>query len=246
MSIRAIIIDDEVMARTLLKGMLEEFCSDVIVVDMCENLSSGVLSIRKNKPDLVFLDIEMPEHNGLEILNFFDNEEIDFKIVFTTSYNEYAVRAFKLSAIDYLLKPIEPEELINTVLHYQKLQHSFTALKESYKQGVSLNSSKRIPIHTASSTIFIKTDDILFLRAEGAYTKLYLENDQTILASKGLKHFEELLSSEPQFLRTHKSYIANLNYVSELVKSNGGHLKIYGHEINISSDKLSLFYEYMS
>ncbi len=243
MEIKAIIIDDEIMARNLLKGMLEEFCKDVIVLDACHDLPSGVLSIRKNKPDIVFLDIEMPGYTGLEILNFFDEEEVDFSIVFTTSYNEYALRAFKLSAIDYLLKPIEPEDLMNAVELYKKKKPlpNYKLLKENLTSQVV----KKIPISTSNSVVFIGIDEIMFMKAEGAYTKIFLANQNSILASKGLKHFEDLVSSEKHFLRTHKSFIANINYVTELVRSSGGYLKIRDYEIGISSDKVAQFMELM-
>ena len=108
---KAIVIDDEKRARTLLKGMIDELSLGVQVVELCEDLPDGVKAIRKHKPDLIFLDIEMPGHSGLELLDFFDEQEINFSIIFTTAYNQYAVQAFKLSAIDYLLKPIAVNEL---------------------------------------------------------------------------------------------------------------------------------------
>lgn len=243
MAIRAVIIDDEVMARNLLKGMLEEFCTDVQVLESCPDLPSGVLAIRKHQPDVVFLDIEMPGYSGLEILNFFGEDDVTFSIIFTTSYNEYAVRAFKLSAIDYLLKPISPEELIQAVQRLKK-QQAYPDLS-MLKENLTSNVVKKIPIHTPSSIIYVEIKNILFLKAEGAYTKIFFEDQSTILASKGLKHFEDLLQSESNFLRTHKSYVANINFVSELVKSNGGYLKIKDYEVNISSDKIPVFLSLM-
>ena len=243
MAIKAIIVDDEVMARNLLGGMLEAYCPEVEVIEMCKDLPSAVLSIRKNKPDVVFLDIEMPGFSGLEILNFFGTDEIDFSIIFTTSYNEYAVQAFKLSAIDYLLKPIESEDLVNAVQKYQKKNPTanYTQLKETLATQIV----RKIPIYTPSSIVYVELNQIMFMKAEGAYTKIFLTDGSTMLASKGLKHFEELVSSDKKFMRTHKSYIANIDFVSELVKSNGGYLKIRNHEVNISMDKIPVFMEMM-
>jgi two-component system LytT family response regulator len=238
---KVIIIDDELMARNLLQGMLNEFCVDIEVVDVCENLPSGISSIRKNHPDIVFLDIEMPEYSGLEILNFFAEEEVNFSIVFTTSYNDYAIRAFKLSAVDYLLKPISPEDLINSIKLCDK-RNSKNSLK-SLRNYIGMDVVKKIPIHTPTSIVYIKIDDILFFKGEGAYTKIFLQNETTLVTSKGLKYFEELLVDEKQFLRTHKSFIANINYVSEFVKSNGGYLIIKEYEVSISSDKMQTFLE---
>ncbi len=116
----AIIIDDEKRARVSLSFLLAEFCTSVTLLAQCENLPEGVKAIRKFKPDLVLLDIEMPGHSGLELLDFFDENEINFKIIFTTAYHEYALQAFKFSAIDYLLKPINPEELAQAILRLEK------------------------------------------------------------------------------------------------------------------------------
>lgn len=237
MAIKAIVIDDEVMARNLLKGMLEEFCKEVEVVEMCKDLPSGILAIRKLQPDIVFLDIEMPGYSGLEILNFFSDDEMTFSIIFTTSYNEYAIQALKLSAIDYLLKPIEPDDLISSINLYHKKMFSsnFQMLRENLQSPVV----KKIPIYTVTSIIFVQLDDILFMKAEGAYTKIYFTDGNSIMASKGLKHFEDLVSTERSFMRTHKSFIANINYVDEYVKSNGGYLVIRDYEVGLSSDKVN-------
>src|SRR5574344_1957550 len=112
---RAILIDDEKRARMNLSILLDENCPQIEIVAECENLPEGIKAIRRLKPDVVFLDIEMPGHSGLELLDFFDEHEVDFSIVFTTAYNEYAIQAFKLSAVDYLLKPINPDELVRAV-----------------------------------------------------------------------------------------------------------------------------------
>lgn len=243
MAIKAIIVDDEIMARNLLGGMLEAYCPEVEVIEMCKDLPTAVLSIRKNKPDIVFLDIEMPGFSGLEILNFFGADEIDFSIVFTTSYNEYAVQAFKLSAIDYLLKPIESDDLIRAVDVYKKKQG--TANYQQLKETLNTQLVRKIPIYTPSSIVYVELSQIMFMKAEGAYTKIFLTDGTTMLASKGLKHFEEMVTTDKKFMRTHKSYIANIDFVSELVKSNGGYLKIRNHEVNISMDKIPVFMELM-
>lgn len=243
MSIKAVIIDDEIMARNLLKGMLEEFCTDVEVLDLCHDLPSGVLSIRKNKPNIVFLDIEMPGYSGLEIMNFFSEDEVDFSIIFTTSYNEYAIQAFKLSAIDYLLKPIEPADLNQAVELFKK--QSFKTNLDSLRINLGENKIKKIPINTTNSVIYIELDSVLYMKAEGSYTNIFLLDGTTILASKGLKHFEDLVTGEKNFMRTHKSFIVNVNYVNEFLKSGGYFLKINEHEISISNDKVQAFQELM-
>jgi two-component system LytT family response regulator len=232
---KAIIIDDEEMARTLLKGMLEEYCKNIQVVDTCKDLPSGVKSIHKNKPDIVFLDIEMPGHSGLELLDFFNEEEINFSIIFVTAYNKYAIQAFKLSAVDYLLKPIEIDDLTKAVSLFEKKKEKqhYQILKNNFTQKV-----KKIAIPTASSIKYIELDNILFLKADGAYTTLTLKDSNTIVVSKGLKYFEDALSEFEQFCRCHKSYIVNTKHISEHIKSDGGYLIVDNkHQISLSPEK---------
>jgi two-component system, LytTR family, response regulator len=238
---KAIIIDDEEMARTLLQGMVAEYCDNIETVELCKDLPTGVKAIRKHKPDIVFLDIEMPGHSGLELLDFFDESEVNFSIIFVTAYNRYAIQAFKLSAVDYLLKPIEVDDLKNAIALFEKNnirnKMTYTALKGN------LNSvgAKKIALNTLNSTVFIETSDILYFQADGSYTKVFLKDNKSLTISKGLKNFENILSDNSEFFRCHKSYIVNINHVSEYVKSNGGYLIIdKTHEISVSSDKTEL------
>ncbi|WP_163409443.1 LytR/AlgR family response regulator transcription factor [Flavobacterium ajazii] len=239
---KAVIIDDEEMARTLLNGMLAEYCKNVEVVDLCKDLPCGVKSIRKNKPDIVFLDIEMPGHSGLELLDFFDESEVDFSIIFVTAYNRYAIQAFKLSAVDYLLKPIETQDLIDAVSLFekQKEKKQYNILKENLASP-----SKKIGLNNVSSISFVELDLILFFQADGSYTKVILKDGKTIIASKSLKHFENVLIGNSDFYRCHKSYIVNINHISEYIKSDGGSLRLGSHEIGISIDKVSILLEKM-
>lgn len=232
---KAIIIDDEEMARALLQGMLEVYAPNVTVVDTCKDLPSGVKSIYKNKPDIIFLDIEMPGHSGLEILDFFDEKEIDFSIIFVTAYNNFAIQAFKLSAVDYLLKPIESQDLIDAIALFEKQNE-----KKNYqilKNNLS-NLPKKIALHNVSSITFVELDDILYFQADGSYTKVFFKDNKMILTSKSLKTFENMVTAYSNFYRCHKSYIVNLNFVTELYKSDGGYLKINEHQISISPDKI--------
>ncbi|MCC6186300.1 MAG: response regulator [Chitinophagaceae bacterium] len=241
----AIIIDDEKMARTLLAGMLAEYCPDIQVLDLCPDLPSGIKAIRKHKPNIVFLDIEMPGYSGLELLDFFDEQEIDFSIIFTTAYNQYALQAFKLSAIDYLLKPIEPAELEQALERH--LRHSQKKNYQVLKDNLNNVGCSKLAVHTINSVKFIETDQILFLKAEGAYTELMLANGKTITASKGLKRYEEILKDNPSFFRCHKSYIINLKHLSEHIKSDGGYLRIADHhEVSLSSEKVIELYKLMN
>lgn len=234
---KAIVIDDEKRARTLLKGMIDELSLGVQVVELCEDLPDGVKAIRKHKPDLIFLDIEMPGHSGLELLDFFDEQEINFSIIFTTAYNQYAVQAFKLSAIDYLLKPIAVNELEETIQRFkQKKQDlsSFGMLRENLFQPTL----SKIAISTVNAIKFLETNTLLFMKADGAYTQIHLVDDTVITSSKSLKYYEDVLEYMPNFMRCHKSYLINLNFVTDYIKSNGGYLILHGkYEVALSSEK---------
>lgn len=234
---KAIIIDDEEMARTLLSGMINEYVPEITIAELCKDLASGVKAIHKHKPDIVFLDIEMPGHSGLELLDFFDPESVNFSIIFVTAYNQYAIQAFKLSAVDYLLKPIEVEDLTKAIELF-KINRQRTQLA-GLKHNLSSHKNKKIGLNTVSSVLFVSLEDILFFQAEGSYTRVYTKDGKQILASKGLKHFENTLSDQSEFFRCHKSYIVNIPHINEYVKTDGGHLRIGNYEIGISTDKIA-------
>lgn len=235
---KAIIIDDEKRARLNLSLLVDEYCKNIEVVAECENLPEGVKAIRKHQPDLVLLDIEMPGHSGLELLDFFDENEIKFKIIFTTAYHEYALQAFKFSAVDYLLKPINPEELSNAISRIEKqksTEQNYSLLKETIKQDVL----ERIAVPSGNSILFLETESILFIKGDGAYSEIRCANDVKHLVSRNLKNFEDILCSNPNFVRIHKSYIVNVNFVSAYNKSDGGNLVLKnGLHLPISSDKV--------
>lgn len=232
---KAIIIDDEPMARMLLAQMIAQYCPQITVVDECTDLPQGVKAICKHKPNLVFLDIEMPGHSGLELLDFFDENDIAFSIIFTTAYHHYAIQAFKLSAVDYLLKPIDAEDLKHAVSIFEKQQtfQTYQSLKENLTSP-----NKKIALSTTHSILFIPLTEILFFKANGSYTTVYLESRKEIMTSKNLKHYEDIIGTNMDFFRCHKSYIINLNKITEYVKSEGGYLKVGSHQVNITSDKI--------
>lgn len=237
MSIKAIVIDDEKMARTLLSGLIERHCPEVEVLELCQDLPSGVKAINKHKPDLVFLDIEMPGHSGLELMDFFDENSVGFRIIFTTAYSQYAIQAFKLSAVDYLLKPIEADDLKKAVEQFTKQNQKidFQVLKSNLTANAA---SQKIAVASIHSTKYVELKDLLFCKADGAYTYLFLKDGQKITASKGLKYYEDLLSHNDAFQRCHKSFLVNLSYVTEHVKSEGGHLVVdHQHNIPMASER---------
>ncbi|MCU0373697.1 MAG: response regulator, partial [Chitinophagaceae bacterium] len=192
-----VIIDDEPRARVLLEAILETYCPQLLVKAFCEDLPSGVKAINKYQPDLVFLDIEMPGHSGLEILDFFDSEQLNFKIIFTTAYSEYALKAFKFSAIDYVLKPLDHTEIVEAVNRFiiTKKQTQYQLLK-ALQQNLNTQSNwinRRLVLSTSEGFHFIQPRQIVFIKGESAYSKFYLEDGSTLLVSKNLKQFEEIL-----------------------------------------------------
>jgi len=240
---RAIIIDDEKRARMNLSMLLEEYCPQVEVVNDCENLPEGVKAIRRLQPDLVLLDIEMPGHSGLELLDFFDENEVDFSIVFTTAYNEFAIQAFKLSAIDYLLKPINPDELVTAVQRVEKQKQK----NENYKllkSNLQNETFDKIAVPSGNLVLFLALNDIMYIKGEGAYSDLFLQDKTKHTVSRNLKNFEEIICSNPKFLRVHKSYIVNMDYVKAYNKSDGGSLDLFNTmQIPVSPDKASTILE---
>lgn len=240
---KALIVDDEERARVSLRYLIAEFLPHLEIVAECDGIPNAVKSIHKHKPDLVFLDIEMPGHSGLEILDFFDEKDLNFGIIFTTAYQEYAIKAFKLSAVDYLLKPINPTELLEAVNRFQKLtSHKIKVLHENL--GKDFSETKKIGISHSNGIELILPDEIVYIKGEGAYSEIHLTDGKKILASKNLKMFEENLAENPQFIRVHKSYIVNFNHLISINKSNGGTIVMTNQmEIPFNSDSYELILE---
>jgi two-component system LytT family response regulator len=234
----AIIIDDENKARQLLQAMLADLCPDVTVDALCSNLASGIKSIRQFKPDVVFLDIEMPGYNGLQLLDFLLEDELTFDIVFVTAYSEYAIHAFKLEAVDYLLKPVDADQLIAAVNRCKKKhQHDF-AKYQLLKTRFNRTNTDKLAIHQLEGIKLINHDSILFLEGDGSYTRIICSDGVTYTASKNLKYFESVLSGVFSFFRCHKSYIVNTHHISQLNRGDKPSAHILSHEVSVSIDKL--------
>lgn len=241
---KVVLIDDEPMARILLTKMIEDHCPDLEVVASESSLPDGIKSIRKWNPALVFIDIQMPGYSGLEILDFFEGEVPKFHIIFTTAFDRFAIEAFKVSAIGYLLKPIQVEDLVDVVERYHKLMESQNI--SVIKGNTSTQQVAKVAIPTLHSTMFIPVDEILYLKASGSYTELTLANNKKIMVSKGLIKFESSLQAQKEFFRCHKSYIVNINFVIEHIRADGGSLKMQNDElIPLSSEKLDEFIKLM-
>jgi two-component system LytT family response regulator len=240
-NIKAIIIDDEERARNTLSSLLLNYCPEVNILATCSNVPDGVLAINKHKPDVVFLDIEMPDYNGFELLGFF--REIDFDIIFVTAYSEYAIKAFEISAVDYILKPIDIDQLKNSVeklkqkkLHSQ-MQEQIELLKESYKG----DDIRKIALSMSNGLTFVEIADIILLEADGAYTTFYLKDGQKIVVSKKLKFYEDILSNRSYFFRTHRSYFINVNFIKTYSRSENAILMENSFSVTISRDRKQEF-----
>lgn len=239
---KCIIIDDEPKARKLLQAIVEDYCKELTIEALCEDLPSGIKAIKKHKPQLIFLDIEMPGHSGLELLDFFDDDEINFNIIFTTAYNEYALQAFKFSAIDYLLKPIQHIQLVEAVNRFLKKeenqqQQKLKILKENLNNSGGWQ-NKKIIIPSGQALHFYNPNEIVMIKGESSYSDIFFKDGNKLLASRNLKHFEDILNDIPEFFRTHKSYIVNTNYIKQYIKSDGGSLQLINNLVaGISQEK---------
>ena len=244
-----IIIDDENKARQLLRNMLQDIAPNIEILADCDDLPSGIKAIKKYNPDIVFLDIEMPGHSGLTILNFFEEDEVNFDIIFTTGYSEFAIQAFKLSATDYLLKPINPEQLQASIEKITKKDQKSSLLNyKALQRNIIYNADandKCIVINLTGSTRFVKIRDILLLKADGSYCIIFLKNNEKLTTSKNLKYFEERLLDFPIFFRCHKSNIVNLKYITEFNRSEGEVILENELKAMISLDRTEEFLEKM-
>lgn len=236
--IKAIIVDDEIQGRKLLRTLIQTHCPEIEIIDELADLPNAVKAIRKLKPELVFLDIEMPGHSGLEIADFFDDQEMHFSIIFTTAYAEYALQGYKLAAIDYLLKPIEVSELQQAIARFKNKR-----IKEGALDSIASNpSTETIAIPVGQSIKFFELNNISHLKAINSYTEIHFLDESKILVSRTLKNFEDALAQFSFMKRCHKSYIVNRKYVVDYVKSDGGYLIMHNKlKIPISTEKVQEF-----
>lgn len=237
--IKAVIIDDEMHCIETLCLLLADFCKEVQVIDQCRSAKMGLEAIEKYKPDLVFLDIEMPIMNGFEMLEHF--KEIHFAIIFTTSYDQYAIKAIRFSALDYLLKPVDPKELVNAVKKVQEQRHLPMAeqfqmlLKQVQGKGTQFN---KVAVPTYEGFELIPVDLVVYCEAQDNYTHLFLKDKTKIIACRTLKEMEQQLQDFPFFVRVHHSYLVNLNEVKKYIRGEGGYLVMSdGSTVNVSRSR---------
>ena len=239
-----IIIDDEKHCRHVLSLLLTRHCPDVNIVAECASGQDALAAISSLKPALLFLDIEMPGMNGFEMLE--KCIDTGFAVVFTTAYNEYAIQAIRHSALDYLLKPVDKNELIQAVAKAEK--HAPTD-QGSIEKLMSLVREKKstdpVALSTLGGLIVINTDDLLYCESDGPYTNFIFKEQKPILISKTLKEVEEVLVSR-NFLRVHNSFLINMKYVQKYLNGNGGDVVMNsGKVIPVSRTKKAFFLEHL-
>jgi two-component system LytT family response regulator len=238
---KAVIIDDEQHCITTLTWSLNQYCKDVEVIGYAHNGVEGAQLIRQLNPNLVFLDIEMPILSGIDMLMKFN--DIPFKVIFTTAYDKYAIKAIKLNALDFLLKPIDKDELIFAIAKAQKeilhiTNEQIQLLNNIHKTKVA----DKIALSLSNGLHFINLSDIVRVEAEGNYCNFILADRRKILLSKKLGDAEEILSVNPNFYRAHKSHIINLKFVGRYIRGEGGEIIMSdGATISLSRSKKDEF-----
>lgn len=218
--IKSIIIDDEVNGRENLRGALERYCHEIVVVGDANSVLTGIEAINQHHPDLIFLDIEMPDGNGFKLLEFFERPE--FGIIFVTAYDHYAIQAIRFSAIDYLLKPINIIELKKAVGRFcSSRKEQSEMIMQQFKQNFLVDSpSKKIALPTAEKIEFREVQSIIRCEGEGNYTHFIFNDGTKLLISRSLIEFEEILEGFG-FIRTHKTHLVNQRHIKSFNKTNG-------------------------
>lgn len=222
--IRAIIIDDEAKARKNLQNLLAGYCTGIEILDQAADVDEGVEMIRKHHPDLIFLDVKMQKETGFDLLGKIG--EITFEIIFVTAHDNYAIRAFKFSAVDYLMKPLSIKELQTAVERArEKIQSKQSkAGYEVLRQNLS-GKSRRIAISTMEGTSFVPVADIIRCEADGSYTHVFIRDGKQITVSRILKEFDELLAGYG-FSRVHQSHLINMERISRYLPARGGSVEM--------------------
>lgn len=237
-TISAFIVDDEFQSREVISLMLAGMFPEIKIVGLVGTVKEALAGIEKKQPKLIFLDVQMRNETGFDLLDKLN--EINFELIFTTAHNEFAVKAFRYSALDYLIKPIDASELESAVKKaINKIQlHQSSTSEQVQLLTQHLDGSKKIPdkiaIPSPEGLLFIKVPDIIYCHGLGNYTEFFLMNEQKITSSHTLKQYEELLSDH-LFFRAHKSFLINLSHIKKYLRGEGGTAVMSnGHEIEIA------------
>lgn len=238
-ALKAIIVDDEERARRVLHSMLKQEDAEIEILAECSNVPSAVIEINKHQPDVVFLDVEMPDYSGFELYDFFKGD-IDFQIVFVTAYSEYAIRAFEVSAVDYVLKPVSPDALLKALEKVkERLKADVVKSNATLRSNLATKGLEKIAVPNSTGLEIIKTSDILYIEADGAYCKFFFADKPSILISKSLKHYETQLAGLSNFFRPHRSFLVNLDALKEYNRNDGTLILDNGNSIPVSRSNRS-------
>ena len=227
---KAIIVDDESHARSLLFNTIKEHCKGIEVIAEAENIKEAVKLINKNNIELVFLDIEMPNENGFALFEYFDKPS--FVTIFCTAYSEYAIQAFEVSAVDYLLKPVTISKLQDAIEKAIKTrgQNQILQSVNTLRENITVNQLQKIALPLSVGLVFIKIDDILYFEADGSYTHV-ISNKEKYLVCKKIKEFHELLTNDSRFFRVHRSYLVNIQQIKKYSKRDGATLVFENNKV---------------
>lgn len=241
--LKALIVEDELLNSRLLETLLNDFCKNVEVSGIASSVQAAYDQILDNPPDVVFLDIEMQSETGFDLLNKF--KEIPFSVVFTTAYEKYALRAIKFSAVDYLLKPIDIDDLRNAIAKVEKrhkldnLRLHLDVLMQNLK--TSQKNDHQIALSTSDALIFVKVNDIMYCESNGPYTTFFLQSGDKIMTSRTLKEYEELLEGH-DFYRIHHSFLVNIKEIRRYIRGEGGQVQLSnGKMLDVSKRKKDAF-----
>ncbi len=243
---KAILVDDEKSALTLLRHKLLRYDADMEVLAECQSVAAALEALEAQEPDVLFLDVEMPGATGFELLQQLGGEA-PFQVIFTTAHSEYAIDALRGGAFDYLLKPVQDAELAQALDRLRARQKTTSApAKEPSPEGVaallkSLQSlqdkDKKLAVPTAEGVLFLPVGDIIRMEAAGSYSTIFLNNQSKLVASKNLTELETMLDS-PDFFKVHKSHLVNLRYVAKYIRGEGGILVLTdGSEVDVARRK---------
>lgn len=242
---RAILIDDEDGSRESLARLIEKYCKNIQIVAKADSMLSGLTAIQQHEPDLVFLDIEMPNGTGFDLLEKI--KQIDFDVIFTTAYDHYAIRAIKFSAVDYILKPIDPDELVTAVNRVEAKQANKKGNNDKYQTLLSNikagNALKKVAIPDGEGLLFINMSDIIRCDSDGNYTYFILTGGKKIVSSRTLGEYESMFEGE-NFFRVHRSHLVNLEHVKKYIKGEGGYVVLSDNsQVEVSRRKKNDFLE---
>ena len=243
--IRAIIIDDEEESRNTISNILSKYCDNVSITGQAENVRGGLDLINKEKPDVVFLDIRMPDGTGFDLLE--KVHEISFRVIFVTAHDQYALRAIKVSALDYILKPVDPQQLIDAVEKIKEPPNDMETITHKINTLLrNKNGFERITLPTFEGFKFINIKDIIRCEADNNYTFFYLNSGEKILVTKTLKEYDETLSGV-DFIRVHQSHLVNTKFIDRYIKGDGGSLVMAdGSEVEVSRRRKEEFLRRMT